>query len=148
MKIDQATIENFDELYDLGQSAPEMRVSGTEPFMTEEEFMWAIKNSNGVFLKARDNEKIVGFIYADIKDHGKPLKSIYACIVFVVVLSEYRRTGIATKLYEKCKERLKNMGCTNLYVWANAEGNGEIIKFMEKQGFMKGHKYIWMDKKV
>ena len=148
MKIEQATMEDFDKLYVLGQGAPEMRVSGTEPFMTEEEFKWAINNPNGVFLIVKEGEKIVGFMYADIKDYGKPLKSIYACIVFVVVLPEYRRKGIATSLYEECKEKLRDMGCTNLYVWANAESSGEIIKFMEKQGFIKGHKYIWMDKKI
>lgn len=148
MKIQPAIIEEFDKLYQLGKNAPEMRVSATEEFMTTDEFEWAICNPHGVFLTAQEDNALIGFIYADIKDYGKPLKNIYACIVFLVVVLPYRRKSVATKLYQACIDRLIKMGCTHAYVWAHAEGNSEIIRFMEKQDFNKGHKYLWMDKKI
>jgi len=40
------------------------------------------------------------------------------------------------------------MGCSHVYVWAHAEGNGEMIRFMGQRGFNKGQKYFWMDKKL
>ena len=148
MKIRPASINDFDELYRIGKSIPELRVSAIEEFMDADEFKLAITGPDDVFLIAEENKRIIGFILAYAKDVHRPVKNKYACIVYLVVLPEFRRKGIATKLYSECIERLKKMGSTHVYAWANVEGKGEIIVFLRKQGLAKGHKYVWMDKRL
>lgn len=148
MRIRPALLDDFEELYDIGKNTLELRVSATEEFMDSDEFKWSIINPNGCFLLAEEKKKIAGFIYANAKDVERPFEHKYACLVYLVVVPKFRRQGIAKKLYLECERRLKKLGINNLYGWANAEGNGEIVEFMKKQGFLEGHKYIWMDKKI
>ncbi len=148
MEIREANISDFAELYKLGENTPEFKVSATEKFMDKDEFTWAITNPQGVFLTAKNENKIIGFIYANGKDADKPFKNKYACLVYLVVKREFRRRGLAKKLYDECEKRLKKLGVTNIYGWADDEGSGAIIKFMKKQGFAEGQRYVWMDKKI
>ncbi len=148
VKIRKAEISDFKELYEIGKNTPELRVSGTEVFMDADEFEWAIKNSKSVFLVAEHKKQIVGFIYTSAKDLDKPFQHRYACLVYIVVLPEFRRKGTAKKLYNESERRLRTLGITHNYLWANIEGNGEIVKFMKNRGFKEGHKYMWMDKKI
>ncbi|KKP29136.1 MAG: hypothetical protein UR15_C0022G0008 [Parcubacteria group bacterium GW2011_GWA2_31_28] len=69
-------------------------------------------------------------------------------LVYLVTLPEFRRKGIAKQLYSECEKRMREKGITHFYSWANAEGKGEIIQFLKKEGFAEGHKYVWMDKKL
>jgi len=148
MDIRPASVKDFDELYSIGKSTPELRVSANEEFMDADEFRLAITDPDDVFLVAEEKGKIAGFILAYGKDIHRPYKNKYGCIVYLVVLPEFRRKGSATKLYSECMKRMKKMGLTHVYTWANVESNDEIIAFMEKQGFAKGHQYIWMDRKI
>ena len=146
MNICTASIEDFKELYDIGKSTPELRVSATEEFMDADEFRWSLTNPNGVFLVAEENNKKAGFIYANAKDIEKPFEHKYACLVYLVVIPEFRGCGAAQKLYAECERKLRELGITNIYSWVKPEG--EIMEFMKKRGFAEGHKYIWMDKKI
>jgi GNAT superfamily N-acetyltransferase len=148
MNIRSASIDDFTELYEIGKSAPELRVSATEEFMDADEFRWSITNQNGVFLVAEEQKRKIGFLYASAKDIEKPFEHKYACLVYLVIIPEFRRQGVAQKLYAEGEKRLRELGVTNIYGWASAEGNGEIIEFMKKQGFAQGHAYVWMDKKI
>lgn len=145
--IRQATRKDFKELYEIGKNTPELKVSSTEVFMDSDEFLFAITDKESVFLVAEEGKKITGFIYAHAKDVHKPVVNKYACLVYIVVVPEFQRKGIATTLYSECEKRIKKKGMTNMYVWANAESDA-IVEFMKKQGFAEGHKYLWMDKKL
>lgn len=146
--IRSASIADFEELYAIGKSTPELRVSATEELMDADEFRWSITSRQGVFLVAEEKGKLVGFIYADAKDMKRPFKHRYACLVYLVVFPESRGQGIASKLYAECEKRLHQLGITNVYSWANAEGDGGIINFLKKNEFAEGHKYLWMDKPI
>lgn len=148
MLIRPAAPEDFEELYSIGKNTAELRVSATEEFMDAEEFRWSIQNPDGVFLLAEENKKVVGFVYANTKDPERPLENRYACLVYLVVVQEFHRQGIARQLYAECERRLKGRGITHLYGWAHAEGDGRMIEFMKKHGFAEGHQYVWMDKKI
>ena|SRR3989344_1492867 len=148
MLIRSASLDDFEELYSIGMNTPELQVSATEEFMDTDEFRWSITNPQGIFLLAEENQKIVGFIYANTKDIEKPFEKRYACLVYLVVVPEFRKQGVAKQLYTKCEIRLKEKGITHLYGWAHTEGDSRIIPFMKKQGFAEGHKYVWMDKKI
>ena len=148
MNIRPASADDFAELYQIGKNTPELRVSATEEFMDADEFKWSITNPHGVFLVAEDKSKKIGFIYANTRDMERPFEHKYACLVYLVVIPEFRRQGVAQKLHSECEKRLKKFGVTNIFCWANTEANGEIIKFMKRQGFAEGHKYLWMDKRT
>ena len=90
----------------------------------------------------------IGFIYANRQDLEQAHRVKWACIVYVVIKPEFRKMGIAQKLYDACVTELKNNGISNLYVWANSETDGGVVGFMNKNGFSAGHKYLWMDKKI
>ncbi len=146
--IRKAEKSDFKALYALGEITPEFQVSATEDFMSEDEFRTAMKSSKSVFLLAEINKKIIGFILANAGDIEKEHTNKWACLVYLTVLKKFRNQGIATQLYEACIKKLKEMGISQLYGWANTEGDGAIIKFLEIKGFARGHLYRWMDKAI
>ncbi|MBU3904899.1 MAG: GNAT family N-acetyltransferase [Nanoarchaeota archaeon] len=146
MSIRKATIDDFEELYKIGSNTPEFRVSASEAFMDPDDFKWHITNDKCVFLLAEEKDT-QGFICAHAKDLDRGTENKYACLVYLTVVPEYRGRGIAKELYSKCEDELKDMGITHMYGWANAEGNA-ILKFMNKQGYDEGHRYVWVDKKL
>ena len=148
INIRVANKDDFPELYKIGESTKEFRVSASQNFMDEDEFMAVMTKPTGVFLVAEENGRIVGFIYVSSDDKDSPLKKHWACLVYLVVLPEMRGKMVATKLYEESIIKLKELGVTNLYGWANAEGDGAILSFMKKHGFEEGHSYKWMDKAI
>lgn len=148
ISIRPATPQDFDPLYSLGQNTPELQVSSTQSFMDRDEFEVAIQNPSGVFLLAEVNGSLAGFIYASSNDKDRPLKKMWACLVYLVVAPEWRGRRIATQLYDSCITKLKENGITHLYSWADTEGDGAILSFMKKEGFAAGHTYQWMDKEI
>jgi len=148
MHIRVASLDDFEALYSIGRNTPELQVSASEEFMDADEFRWSITNPQGVFLLAEENRKIAGFVYANAKDVERPFNHKYACLVYLAVVPEFRKQGIASSLYLECEKKLKLQGITHLYGWANAKGESQIIDFMKKQGFAEGHRYVWMDKKI
>jgi len=149
MNIRLAKTEDFPALYEVGKNTPEFRVSANQVFMDADEFSWAISgNKNSVFLVAEEDCEVAGFIYANAKDLDKPLKNKYATLVYIVVLPDFRKQGIAEMLYKDCEIRLRDLGITNICSWASLEGDGSISRFLQRQGFAKGHEYAWFDKEL
>lgn len=146
ISIQKADQKDLDELYALALDTPELRVSATHEFMERDEFASAITNPNGVFLVARAANRIIGFVYSSMYDVELPPAMTWGCLVYLVVIPEYRKQGIAKQLTEACLKELKQRGMTHVYGWAKSGGG--IIKFMEKHGFTKGHEYVWMDRKI
>ena len=148
MYIRKATAGDFEALYKIGLATPEFKVSASGEFMEQDEFLSALEDPLGTFILAESENEILGFIYANRQDPERAPKTKWACLVYLVVTPEYRGRGIAQALYDFCVQELKQCGITKLYGWANSEGDGSIIKFMKKNGFSEGHKYIWMDKEI
>lgn len=114
--------------------------------MDEDEFLASLDKPENFFLIAELEGQIAGFLMANTRDQDVAYANRYACIVYLVVKSAYRGHGYAKELYLKAEQMLRERGMTHLYCWANLESG--IIPFLEKQGFTKGHQYIWMDKKL
>lgn len=148
MTIRKALSKDFESLYALGLSTPEFRVGAAGEFMERDEFLSAIENPTGTFLLAELSPKILGFTYASWKDIERGPRTKWTCLVYLVVKPEYRKQGVAQKLYDACVQDLRQHGITSVYGWANIESDGSIVKFLEKQGYSKGHKYVWMDKEL
>lgn len=146
--IRRAVKEDFDALYKLGKRTPELSVMANGEFMEEDEFLNAIETPSGVFLLAESEGVVSGFIYTNRLDPDRPLKTRWACLVYLAVDPAFRRQGIAQELYNACVAILKEQGVNHLYGWANIESDGSIVRFLEREGFAPGHKYMWMDKKL
>lgn len=140
--------KDFEALYALGLATPEFKVGASGEFMDREEFESALKNPNGTFLLAEIDDVVVGFVYANRKDVERGPQTKWACLVYIVVDPDYRKQGLAQSLYDHCIQDLKKYGVNRLYAWANSEGDGSIIKLLQKNGLEKGHAYVWMDKEI
>lgn len=145
MKIFFATLKDLDQIHELGKNTPELTVSNSAEFSSKEELQNGITSQSGVFLIAKQDSKIIGFIYANTNDFEMPSNAT-ACIVYLVVKPEFRQQKIGQTLYDECEKLLKAKNIKTIYCWASLDGNGEIINFMQKNGFESGHKYVWMDK--
>jgi len=143
MEIRKATLDDFVELYKLGSSVPELKVTDEE-FMSEADFKWHIKNPKGAFLLAEDNKKIVGFACMSLRERNE---DTYACLVYLAVSPDYRRSHIASELYSKIEQKAKEMGAE--YIYGRMDANSEPIqKFMKRQDYRFGQACIWVDKKL
>lgn len=144
VKIRKATMKDFSKLYSLGSRIPELKVNKHEPFMTKEEFKFAIKNPHGIFLLAEEDEKIVAFTYASIK---KRSSHKIACLVYLAVHPKHRNKGIGKSLYEERLKRLKKRGVKYVYSWIGVS-NKKMQHLAKKQGLKQGKKFFWFEKKI
>ncbi|MFH0986533.1 MAG: GNAT family N-acetyltransferase [Candidatus Micrarchaeota archaeon] len=145
IQIRRATLKDFNKTYYLADRIPELKVSDKEPFMDKQEFMFAMKNPDGVFLIAEENGKIVGFTYSSIKIRGKEK---IACFVYLAVHPKYRKKGIGTILWDERLKRLRKRKVVRVYEWISAS-NKRMQRFSEKHGKLKpGKKFIWFDRKL
>jgi len=134
----------LDTVLKFGLKFPEIQVTDDEPFAT-----WYYLSSiwkNGVILAALDDkdEHIVGFIAAQ---YGTDRT---ACLVFLAVDDQYRRKGVATKLYDACIQWLKSDGIlsVNCFAHIDPDQDSDIVKFLTGKGFMPGRQFVWMDKTI
>ena len=80
VKIRNATLKDFDNIYKIGNETKEFQVSSTEPFIDKDELEYVIQSPKSVILVAEENNKIVGFIYSNAKDIEKPLENTLTVI--------------------------------------------------------------------
>lgn len=135
----------IDELYSFALSIPEFKISSQIDFMSKEELYNAMITDSTIMYVAKDNDKIVGFIYFTSEDLERSFNG-QACLVYIAVDSKYRKQGIATELYNKSIEEVKKRGLKYVFVWADIHGG--IVYFLEKMGYSIGKEHILMDKKV
>ncbi|MDO8425505.1 MAG: GNAT family N-acetyltransferase [bacterium] len=150
VRIRRAVAEDTDAVFALGLRTPELQVSYTAEFMGRDELVWSITKAPGVFLVAEVDGAIIGFLFASIADIERPndRPHSYACLVYLVVDAPFRRSGIALQLYAACEHLLRERGTAYVYAWASEEGDGAVLAFADRQGFTRGHRYIWVDKQL
>ena len=81
-----------------------------------------------VVSSARTVDRIVGYVLAH------PIRRKYARIVTLDILPEARRLGLATNLMNACEERLRSLGCTEIYL-ETAVNNEPGIRLYRKLGY-------------
>ena len=77
---------------------------------------------------AADVSRIAGFVVAH------PLHRKYGRILTLDILPEARRGGLATRLMTTCEERLRTLGCSELFL-ETAVNNEPAIRLYRKLGF-------------
>lgn len=77
---------------------------------------------------ARALERIAGYVVAH------PIRRKYARIITLDILPEARRLGLATSLMNACEERLRSLGCSEVYL-ETAVNNEPGIRLYRKLGY-------------
>ncbi|MDE1827934.1 MAG: GNAT family N-acetyltransferase [Candidatus Micrarchaeota archaeon] len=139
MRIRKAKISDFNVLYKIGRSTPELKVSKNEIFMTPTDFKFAIANRNGIFLVAIEADRIIAFSYCAIEGPD------YACLVYNVVLPKYRGKGIGGLLIKKREQWLKRRRIKSVYSLAT---NPNVARILAHLGYKKGKTLTWMEKRL
>ncbi len=100
-----------------------------------------IKSKNAICLIAKvDNNKLAGFI---IRVYHPFFKEDYLSEIFVK--EQYRNNGIAQMLIDKSSNILKDIKAA--WTWGLVEEeNKNMQRFLEKNGFKKGRKFIFYHK--
>lgn len=119
--IKDLTIKDYEAVKNIISELHKMHVENRPDFYLENECPITLKEYKSLLKKEKIsiafvvNNKIAGICLATIKNRIE--KSIYIDDIFV--LSEYRRQGIATKLFEQIKEISKDIGAKriDLTVW-------------------------------
>lgn len=115
--------------------------------MDEDEFLTSLDKPENFFLMADADGQMAGFLMGISRDlENRGLQNRYACIAYIVIAPSFRGRGFAKELYLKAEEIFREKGMTHVYCWANLDSG--IIPFLQKEGFTKGHQYVWMDKKL
>ena len=99
---------------------------GTRPFITQEEIQKRIDTNTGIFLTAKDNNKILGIKLGYIDKDTCTGRGI-------AVDKNYRRIGIATMLITEFEKRLKQYPNIKNYVFASSTIEG--VPFHIKMGY-------------
>lgn len=86
-----------------------------------------IKQDDGLFFVAEEDNHIVGTIIAGFDGHRGWLYSL-------AVIPQYRRMGVGTSLVNKAMLELRKIGCLKVNLQINSENN-EVIDFYKKIGF-------------
>ncbi len=96
-------------------------------------FKEALTNSDGIFLLAFDDEKLVGYINGEPREiPNREIKTFE--IDNLGVIPEYRKHGIATMLYNKIVEEIKTRGFKKLYLNCYVQ-NTNALNFYKNLGF-------------
>ena len=77
---------------------------------------------------ASAGERIAGYVLAH------PIRRKYARIITLDILPEVRRLGLATRLMNACEDRLRSLGCTEVYL-ETAVNNEPGIRLYRKLGY-------------
>ena len=119
--IKDLTIKDYEAVKNIISELHKTHVENRPDFYLESECPITLKEYKSLLKKEKIsiafvvNNKIAGICLATIKNRIE--KSIYIDDIFV--LNEYRRQGIATKLFEQIKEISKDIGAKriDLTVW-------------------------------
>lgn len=144
LSITQATTDDAKELHEFGMTIPEISVSSQVEFMFEDELRNTIANPGAVVFAAWDqNGKIQGFCLGQTGDPDHCTDPSQACLVYIAVSKEWRRSSLATNLYRAVVAELKKRGVTYVYAWACPTSGA--VDFFAKQGMVPGRTCVWMD---
>jgi [ribosomal protein S18]-alanine N-acetyltransferase len=82
----------------------------------------------GEFQNAEPPDRIAGFVVAH------PIRKKYGRILTLDVLAQARRSGLATQLMNACEDRLRSIGCSEIYL-ETAVDNEPAIRLYRKLGY-------------
>ena len=143
VKILQAGKEDIDDILRLGKKFEDaLKASRLKRahFHEKEEFLDFIKNpGENVFLVAKVDKKLAGFIYARI------LSEDWCMIDNLAVEKEYQKRGIGTMLIEELYKILQKRKISYIQILEEIH-HKQTRKFWHDKGFREEKVFVWADK--
>jgi ribosomal protein S18 acetylase RimI-like enzyme len=143
VKILQAGKEDIDDILRLGKKFEDaLKASRLKRahFHEKEEFLDFIKNPReNVFLVAKVDKKLAGFIYARI------LSEDWCMIDNLAVEKEYQKRGIGTMLIEELYKILQKRKISYIQILEEIH-HKQTRKFWHDKGFREEKVFVWADK--
>jgi ribosomal protein S18 acetylase RimI-like enzyme len=143
MKIRKGKLNDLEEIYKILNETPELSGSRQKgESYTKKEIKIALKDKNHLALIADDNNKLAGFLIAEILK-----KKEMSYLVDIYVKPGYRKMGIASKFineYEKTCREFKIREILTLVL----KSNEKMKLFMEKNKYLEGKECIQFDKRL
>lgn len=121
--IRELTIDDFENVEQMMADLHKIHVENRSDFyaenqhsLTKKEYKVMLKDQNKIALAFVEKEEIAGIALATIKD--RTVRSIYIDAIYV--LEQFRRQGVATKLYRQIEAIASEAGAEriDLMVWA------------------------------
>lgn len=138
MNFLQATRADLETIYTLGKSSKAFEVSDGESFWDKEELAGWIRSASAVFLVAKENDQIVGFVLGGIEVTKATIHNIF-------VVEQHRGIGISEQLMATCLQKLKQKGVTYVSLLTKTDNN-MAKNFFKKTGFKEGYDFTWYSK--
>ena len=139
MKIRRGKANDIDSILNLMKNVYELRVSKkNDPFVSKSFIReYLLDKKMNYVLISEENKKIIGFLFAEIWKKKK-----FSFFAEITVSPEYRRKGIADKLFDVYERYCKNKKLKVIVAQAHIN-NKKIIKFNKKKGFKRGETFYY-----
>jgi len=132
-------VGDVDAVYDLGISQREFASASGEFWSKEQLTAWC-QSPKDVLLVAEKGRGIIGFsLYAA----HLPTSKVTWENLFVIPST--RGLGVAGALVEEGLKQIKEKGYFYVMLCVNADDQETFASFVEKYGFKRGDKVLWMD---
>lgn len=113
----------------------------------------SVKKANHNYIViVKDNEKVVGYVYANISpketysnefatffDLSSVNKENVGCLSQFYIKEEYRQYGVGSKLFNMSMEWLKQFEDVEDYFIFVSNGNDDALEFYKRKGFTVSH---------
>jgi ribosomal-protein-alanine acetyltransferase len=124
-QIDAAALEDLDSLQKIEKEC------FSEEAFTRDHLTYLLKTPNAISLKAKADNKIVGFIIGLIETSGK----VRIGHIFTVdVVAKHRRSGIGLKLLDELERVFLENGVRAVYLEVRAD-NKAALELYRKKGY-------------
>lgn len=125
-----------DQLYELGKAIPELASKEEDIWLSKTDIDHYISYNASDCLVAELEGKIIGFILTQ-KEGWE-----HACIVFIGVHPDYRKSGIGKYLMTQIESKLQHVD--DFYLFATSKN---AVSYFEKFGYAQGKTMTYMRKK-
>lgn len=139
MTVREMNKEDIEAVFELGHGCEEFTTENGS-FWSKEQLQRWCNSPDDLLLVAEENGRIIGFsLYAVHIPTGKVTwENLY-------VDPEMRGRGIAAALIEEGHLRLKAKGYSYLVLQDNSTDQERFAHYLERFGFKKGSKVLWLD---
>lgn len=144
MKIRRGKLSDAEEILKALKETPELHGSKDEEIAYTPLFVnGALTHPDrDLVLIAEENKKIIGFLIAELWEHKG-----YSYLVDIYIRPEFRRQGIASKLFEEYENYCKKHGM-NVIVGLVLINNRKMQKWCDKHGIKQENKFYFYEKKL
>jgi len=137
--IRKAEPSDVDKLYDMGIKENGFVLSTQTRFYTRDYLeKWLQNPQSDILLVAEKDGEIIGFLFCRV------FHDSWAMLDNIMVSHSWRRRGIGTALLKECLNKLRMKKVQ--YIAGIVKEDNESINFFLKNEFLKGNKFIWIEK--